>query len=134
MCVCVCATSFSSCHECLFEGIHTLKRIQMGDRDDDGAVLYGVAVGCFVRLFVCVSVYMSVCVCVFETLTTSVFLSGVDVRCSAGGWQGGRDEKVYKINTPDLIGLVTACTTAVMLECLFFAVKKKIETVCKILF
>lgn len=26
------------CHECLFEGITALKRIQMGDRDDDGAV------------------------------------------------------------------------------------------------
>lgn len=38
----------SSCHECLFEGINALKIIQMGDRDDDGAVLYGVAQGCFV--------------------------------------------------------------------------------------
>lgn len=38
----------SSCHECLFEGINALKRIQMGDRDDDGAALYGVAQGCFV--------------------------------------------------------------------------------------
>lgn len=42
--LCVCHKLGSSCHERLFEGITALKRIQMGDGDDDGA-LYGVACG-----------------------------------------------------------------------------------------
>ena len=51
MCVCVyVGYKFgSSCHECLFEGEAALKIIQMGDRDDDGA-LYSVAWGFYVRV------------------------------------------------------------------------------------
>lgn len=40
--MCVVHKLGSSCHECLFEGLTALKRIQMGDRDDDSA-LYGGA-------------------------------------------------------------------------------------------
>lgn len=47
--MCVCGPQVV-CHECLFEGMTAFKRIQMGDRDDDGAVLYGVAQSGFVRL------------------------------------------------------------------------------------
>lgn len=66
-CACV---GHKLCHECLFEGMTALKRIQMGDRDDDGAVLYGVAQGCFV----CLVIYL--CACVFVMLTMSACLSG----------------------------------------------------------
>lgn len=43
-------------HKCLFEGVTALKRIQMGDRDDDGA-LHSVACGFYVHLF------MILCAC-----------------------------------------------------------------------
>lgn len=52
-CVCACGPQVGL-YECLFEGVNAFKRIQMGDGDDDGAVLYGVAQGCFVCLLVCV--------------------------------------------------------------------------------
>lgn len=37
-------------YEFLFEGVNAFKRIQMGDRDDDGAALYRVALGRFLRV------------------------------------------------------------------------------------
>lgn len=42
---------------------------------------------------------------------------------------GGRDEKVCKINTPDLTGRITAaaeCSAAGMLGCLFYTAKCRI--------
>lgn len=61
--VCVCHKLGSSCHERLFEGITALKRIQMGDGDDDGA-LYGVACGVCVRLVVHLCTRLLACICV----------------------------------------------------------------------
>ena len=96
----------------------------MGDRDDDGAVLYGVAQGCFVWLLVRV--------CWPACLPVHVFVMLTYECVPRWGWRqvqrrwaaGGRDEKVYKINTPDLTGLVAKCMTAAMLGCLFITVKK----------
>lgn len=80
MCVCVCVRACMRARVCvcgeeggmyefLFEGVNAFKRIQMGDRDDDGAALYRVALG-----RVCVS--LNVCCfrlpCVVVLLSTSV--------------------------------------------------------------
>lgn len=58
-------------YECLFEGVNAFKRIQMGDGDDDGAVLHSLAQGCFVLLLVCVCLHARLTVCV-AVLSTSV--------------------------------------------------------------
>lgn len=50
--------------------------------------MYGVVQGCFVCLLVCMCLHVHFYVCVFVVLTMNVCLSGVDVRCSAGGQQG----------------------------------------------
>lgn len=73
VCVCVGHKLDSSCHECVFEGINALKGIQMGDRDDDGAVLYAVAQGCFMCLLACV----------FACLFTCMHVCYVDRECES---------------------------------------------------
>lgn len=100
VCVCVCAWRH------LFEGANAFKRIQMRNRENGGAVLYAAAaLEGFVCLLVCVCVW-----CLHAHLPVrAVFLSTCvtqwgwcQVQCR---WAADRrDEKVYKINTPDLIG------------------------------
>lgn len=57
-------------YEFLFEGVNAFKRIQMGDRDDDGAALYRAALG-----RVCVSLNVcrfspAVCSCAVHECVT----------------------------------------------------------------
>lgn len=106
MCLRVCGPQVGL-YGCIFEGINTFKRIQMGDGDEDGALLHSVAQGCFVYLRVCLLACSLACVCCCPQVSLSGGCQG-QRRWAAGS----RDEKVYKINTPDLIEIITECPIA----------------------
>lgn len=59
MCLCVRAGHKLDCVNVSLKESLLLKGIQMGDRVDDGAVLYSAALGCFAHSLVCAALACS---------------------------------------------------------------------------